>query len=210
MAERSGTEPASAPACPYCGESLEKIPARKTKCKACGQFMYVKSTPENRTKRLMTEAQALAAEEQWNARGERISLDRRADDIGLPRGLTERQLADAARALANDPAIDLHRRKMAAFSVSSYFCQAEEERRNWAVLGYRLDLLSIARHFEQAQVRAGSQACPSCQTLHERRWRIADAMNMDQLPNRDCLYWRRGGGCCAFWTAVIPGVDQMV
>ncbi len=199
-----------APMCPNCRAPLPKIPSRKTKCKACGQFMYVKSTPNDRTKRLMTEAQAEAAEIQWQARGERINLDRHADNLGLPHGLTERQLTDAARALANDPSIDLHRRKMAAFFVSSYFCHTEEERRNWALLGFRLELVSIARHFDQAQIMAGSQACPSCQALHERRWRIADAMNMDILPNLDCQNWACGGGCCAFWAAVIPGVDQMI
>lgn len=41
------------------------MPARKTKCKACGEFMFVKSTPQNRTRRLMTAAQADSAERAW-------------------------------------------------------------------------------------------------------------------------------------------------
>ena len=53
------------PKCPSCKASLDKLPQRKTKCQACGEFMFVKSTPDNREKRLMTQAQADAAERAW-------------------------------------------------------------------------------------------------------------------------------------------------
>lgn len=51
--------------CPSCSATLPKMPSRKTKCKSCGEFMFVKSTPGDRTKRLMTAPQADAAEKEW-------------------------------------------------------------------------------------------------------------------------------------------------
>lgn len=60
----------SALVCPSCGGHLSKMPQRKTKCSACGEFMYVKSTPDNREKRLMNQAQADAAEKAWAAHSE--------------------------------------------------------------------------------------------------------------------------------------------
>lgn len=63
------------PQCPYCNAQLAKMPQRKTKCAACRQPIYVKSTPDHRTKRLMTEAQAQVAEAAWVRRAfiERVS-----------------------------------------------------------------------------------------------------------------------------------------
>lgn len=57
----------NAPQCPSCKAPLEKMPQRKTKCKTCGEFIFVKDTPRNQTKRLMTCAQAEAADRAWEA-----------------------------------------------------------------------------------------------------------------------------------------------
>lgn len=59
-------------ACPYCGKPFPRIPSRKTKCPACKNPVYAKATPDDRTKRLMTETQAMAAEAVW----EKQSIDR--------------------------------------------------------------------------------------------------------------------------------------
>ena len=55
----------SVPQCPSCKAPLEKMPQRKTKCRACGEFIFIKNTPRNSTKRLMTAAQAEAADQAW-------------------------------------------------------------------------------------------------------------------------------------------------
>lgn len=53
------------PICPSCGVHLDKVPQRKTKCKACGEFIFIKDTPRDRTKKLLTAAQAEAADLAW-------------------------------------------------------------------------------------------------------------------------------------------------
>jgi hypothetical protein len=58
------------------------MPQRKTKCRACGQFMYVRSTPDDRTRRLMTEAQMQAAEAAWEGYGARQMAQLEMQDFG--------------------------------------------------------------------------------------------------------------------------------
>lgn len=53
------------PQCPSCKALLEKMPQRKTKCKGCGEFIFIKDTPRNQTKRLMNPVQAEAADRAW-------------------------------------------------------------------------------------------------------------------------------------------------
>ncbi len=55
-----------AQACPNCGVSLTKMPARKTKCRHCGLFMYVRTRPQDRVQVLLTEQDAQALEAQWH------------------------------------------------------------------------------------------------------------------------------------------------
>ncbi len=75
------------PACPSCNAALPKMPQRKTKCKACGQFMFVKRTPDDRTPRLMSESEAMAADTLWEnyaaqQNGRRVSSFARQLGVG--------------------------------------------------------------------------------------------------------------------------------
>lgn len=51
--------------CPNCHSQLDKIPARKTKCKHCGEFMFVRTLPKNRARVLVTKMQADQIDEEW-------------------------------------------------------------------------------------------------------------------------------------------------
>ena len=50
--------------CPYCHANLKKIPGRKTKCPHCGNFMYVRSKPDN-TRVVVTQGEAEKIDEEW-------------------------------------------------------------------------------------------------------------------------------------------------
>ena len=56
------------PECPYCKNALKKIPGAKTKCSSCGQFMYVRTQPEDRARVLVTETEAHRIEEGWKTK----------------------------------------------------------------------------------------------------------------------------------------------
>lgn len=93
--------PAGPAQCPACGAALAKMPQRKTKCKGCGQFIYVGSRPADRTRRLMTEAQKVAAEAEWLQHGRAEQAQRDMQTFGaLPADLIPpAQLADLDAAI---------------------------------------------------------------------------------------------------------------
>ncbi len=51
--------------CPSCKKKLETIPSKKKKCPFCGQFIYVRTRPQDRKKILITEKEKDLIEEQW-------------------------------------------------------------------------------------------------------------------------------------------------
>ncbi|MFX1254164.1 MAG: zinc-ribbon domain-containing protein [Promethearchaeota archaeon] len=52
------------PICPYCSRALEKKPVRKKKCPHCKNFIYVRTSPLDKQKVLITESQIELIEEQ--------------------------------------------------------------------------------------------------------------------------------------------------
>ena len=51
--------------CPYCHKNLEKIPSKKTKCKFCGNFIFVRTKPPGLEKILIKEDEVKKVEECW-------------------------------------------------------------------------------------------------------------------------------------------------
>lgn len=51
--------------CPYCKTALPRMPARKTKCQSCGNFIFVRTRPQDEKKVLLTAAEAEQLEQQW-------------------------------------------------------------------------------------------------------------------------------------------------
>ena len=54
--------------CPSCGGKLRKVPGAKTKCPGCGQFMFVRTRPDN-TRVVVTKNEADQIEEEWSIAG---------------------------------------------------------------------------------------------------------------------------------------------
>jgi hypothetical protein len=52
--------------CPYCNNLLPSPPKRKTKCKSCGNYYYVKTRCADRTKVIVTEAEIKDIEKEWS------------------------------------------------------------------------------------------------------------------------------------------------
>lgn len=51
--------------CPHCSKPLGKMPRRKKKCPHCGQFMYVRTRPDDGRRVLVTEEGTRQIEEPW-------------------------------------------------------------------------------------------------------------------------------------------------
>lgn len=186
--------------CPSCGSALPKMPTRKTKCKTCGQFMYVKSTPDNREKRLMTEAEAEAAERLWAAHYERQRAEQLATgSVSKPELMT----------LAANPAADRQQRKMAALQLGG-LAETQEERESWCVLAYAMELEMMAAGgvVPKVMIRGEVERCPVCARLDQQVMNIERAMSEMPLPPRDCPGIADGRGCLCWYWAVIPGWRQ--
>ncbi len=50
--------------CPNCHGALKKLPGAKTKCPHCGEFIFVRTTPEN-VRLVVTKSEAYKIDEQW-------------------------------------------------------------------------------------------------------------------------------------------------
>lgn len=162
------------PTCPTCSAPLHKVPQRKTKCKACGEFIYNKYTPDDRTRRLMTQAQADAAEAAWAWHSARAALL----DLAQTHGIEEARAISALNAARGD----LKQATRALFQQSAMRGDRDaviemmrssdgEDRERWKFLLIELDLAKLAsRGIQSAQLSAGTakdRLCPVCQALDQ-------------------------------------------
>lgn len=194
--------------CPTCRAPLSKMPARKTRCKACGQFIYVKSTPDDRAKRLMTESQAESAEAAWQARYEGSRRDSVANMLGLPAGLSERVLRARLFAIAGDERADVHDRKMAALSMRTQFSTTAEERLAWEAVARRLDLESHVQNgvIDEVIIKTDDAECAVCRRLKDRRLTVRQAITDMPLPDPDCPRLNENrGGCRCWYRPIVAG-----
>lgn len=60
--------------CPYCGKSLAKFPYRKTRCKHCSNFMYVRTRPSDNKRILVREDNIEELENQWTKKRGKNSI----------------------------------------------------------------------------------------------------------------------------------------
>jgi len=51
--------------CPYCHQSLSKVPGSKTKCPHCGKFMFVRTRPKDNARIIVTKDEVDKIDEEW-------------------------------------------------------------------------------------------------------------------------------------------------
>ena len=201
------------PRCPYadCQAVLPKVPARKTKCRNCGQFMYFKSSPENRIKQLMTEAQAVAAEQAWERK---LNVDKFCSNLGvfgiapeefLELGKLAGSIETAYLMLLTEVTLfkdrSFHEKKMAHFFKAAMLCKLGE---NWVPSqtdGYRYMLYEKAEAFQALQhlhplveISYPDQACDECKKLNRSRYSVEELLQLMPLPNLSCTKMKIGEG----------------
>lgn len=102
--------------CPYCGIALTKFPGRKSKCKACQNYIYVRTRPSDEQRILVKESELVRVEELWaikNGTHEdflykrkkyndereflRVKLNREPTDSDIQVSLLQKQLPEHAK-----------------------------------------------------------------------------------------------------------------
>ena len=51
--------------CPTCEGALKKVPGAKTKCPSCGEFVYVRTDPRSKSRRVVKESELDEIEDAW-------------------------------------------------------------------------------------------------------------------------------------------------
>jgi hypothetical protein len=190
------------PLCPYCGYDLKIMPQRKKKCPSCMQPIYFKDTPDNRTKRLMTEKQAQEAAAQWNAHTIRQSS---ISTLSLF-GYGERELdEERARGAKNDNEAvfcilnritaskekDLYKFKMAFLVLASLAPALGKPFRPFKLAAHHCELLhykatnSVVKKVEIATSNQ-KNICVECQANKGKIYDIDDALKLMPLPCPKC------------------------
>ncbi len=201
--------------CPYCGYDLEVMPQRKKKCPSCSRPIYIKSTPNNRERRLMTETQAEEAEKQWSSYHQR----QRFLVLLQPFGLGERDIGnEKARGAQSDTEAvtsilarvaastkDLHERKMAFYELALLAEEGGKPFREFLIEAARSELL---RYKKQGVAKveiltAGpDNSCPECEAQARKVVHIDEALRLTLLPCPTCtrtLAGTRPGFCrCSY------------
>lgn len=134
----------STPQCPSCKAPLAKMPQRKTKCKACGEFIFIKSTPDNRERRLMTQAQADAAEQAWS------------DHCANQQAARQAQFMQPALSGDRDAVLEMMK-----------CARHPEERERWHLLLIEMDLAKLAKQGVRSVQLFGVRLCPVCKPLNQ-------------------------------------------
>lgn len=197
------------PECPYCGKPLDKTPARKTKCPACRQPIYVKRTPKDPVKRLMTEAQAEEAERAWEMR---YVLNAARTDCQNA-GVSDEQFAQALAYAGGDPdaaaqgallaitdtAPDRHQRKMAHLALARRFAERLDSRwRKHLRRAQREELLTLREtKIDLVDILSGDNTLEPCRAMRDRQaLSVDDELLNPTIPNPKCS--RAYGGAEGF------------
>jgi len=217
-------------ACPYCGEILPKRPTRKRKCPFCRNVICVRTDPDTREKMITTEKDAqeidvrrkrIAYRKRWIGRlalygitdqhfeakkaqlGKEFQKEPRDADVvwGLFNNLLTQQMKtsdhDALKGLYYDMAL------FAEEEGREFFHLLQQARKmellHWREAGIGVTKVEI--------LTAGDKACPSCQPLRGKIFKIKDALKEMPIPNKDCTtHWHhpKQGFCRCSYLPVIP------
>ncbi len=206
--------------CPYCGHDLKVMPQRKKKCPSCARPIYIKSTPDNREKRLMTEAQAAEAEKQWSYYHQR----QRFLILLQPFGLGDRDIEnEKARGVEKDieavssilarvavSTKDLNERKMAFYELALLAEEKGKPFHDFLVEAARSELLRYKQHgVAKVEILTSGpgNSCPECETNARKIFGVDDALHLMPLPHPRCTHTIAGArpGFCR--CSYAPALD---
>lgn len=193
----------SEPKCPYCGDILNNQPQRKTKCPSCGNLIFVKSTPADRIKRLMTESEAKKAEAQWAEYQEKQSILRSLQAIGVSEKdvekeqegfLSRKSIREAYFSLLNKVANkdkNFHYRKMAHYQIALELSRKDGDFIPHLKEAAKYELLNY-KHQGMAKVEiltAGKgNACAECEKQSNVVYDIERALTTMPIPCESCTH----------------------
>lgn len=162
--------------CLHCGGKFEKPPQRKTRCKHCGEHVFVKGRPSDRVRRLVTEAQAFDVECEWTRyyAEQQVTNDARSlgidDDAIIAALRRHRDCTEALRELCFTVIYSTatpQTRSLAAKMIAVHAARDREDRLTLQRLALQFSLdqaIELARFGEMKryELRTSEKECASC------------------------------------------------
>lgn len=189
--------------CPYCNIPLPTIPKRKTKCKSCNNYYYVKTRVLDREKVIVTEKERNEIEAEWqkhfinNARcpSDLISEDefQEAKKLVLSKG-GNLNINDITWGLLNKTVLsemqqgNWHRMSRIYYEMAMF--AARERRDVFHILqeATRCKLMDYKREgVNQVKIlTAGQDSCSVCNQQNGKIFTIDEALKMMPIPVKEC------------------------
>lgn len=189
------------PICPYCSATLKKAPKRKTRCKKCGNYIFVDTTQEIFPRTSLTEKETgivawLNNLRLFGATTDDFNKKKREleESFGAkppPRDVIWAvfQTVSEKAALKNDLSS-----LAGIYSKQAQFLY-EEGREYLPILRQSheitLKMMTLDPNediFYGVQIETDSDACPACRKLHGIRLTIEEAVKKNLLPNVNCTH----------------------
>ncbi len=109
------------------------MPARKKRCPHCAEPIYVRSTPQDRTRRLMTASQAKAAEDAWHMYGLQGYTRRKAENTLALIGVSSEKLERLLECTGWELSAAVEACLFAAIGPQSTMTRQQKKLAHWAL-----------------------------------------------------------------------------
>ena len=218
--------------CPYCKSTLSKRPERKTKCKNCGNFIFVKTDPDTRERLIVTEQEARKIEDRW----QKIQYIPRLLGNLKDYGITEQDFLERKKIFYEKNKFEAHDNDIAWSIYNELITKNIDDFSKLKMLYYDMALLLFYENkdfidtlreskkmelmeFEDKNIinkiiisSAGEKnACEECLKLDGRILTIDEALNEMPLPNIKCknnMFSDRSEGFCrCMYLPYFPNIN---
>lgn len=194
--------------CPYCDTPFAVTPKRSATCRKCKRTAFVKSTPNDPRKRVVTAAEAQEADRLWERhRARQCSLQVIAPfglggvelDNWMALGHTEEKAVELILEGVSETSPRMHQRKMAYLERALRAHGRAEPFLHLLAEARRCELLYLKESgITQVEIlTARERACPACAELEGSRWDLERALSEMPLPYTGCAS-KRGSDTSGF------------
>jgi hypothetical protein len=187
--------------CPHCSIQLEQFPSRKTKCKKCSQYIYVRTNPHDEQRILVTEAEAQKIDELWKVEASHSRWIRTVKDMGATdediqktkdilrtRFGFEPPFRDVIWSLFNESS---KRGDMPYYTMALFLDEEGRDPSKMLAIDHKMKLKQLKTMGVVKTVKilsAGDQSCVACKEHTDKIFTIEEATKNPVLPCKNCTY----------------------
>lgn len=196
------------PVCPGCKNQLKKIPQKKTKCPHCGVNIYLRRTPENEEKKLVTEEEKDRIDQEWSSYYYQKEMEQKMDSLkyyGLDEAEIENIRVELKNKLGYDP---IYRDLLWAILNKLILLHKDYGDLKWIYDQMALLLNQEGKNCYDLQVYSNKcylyqlievkvyttvtikvsheHNCEACKALKDKTYKITDILSNLPIPSRHC------------------------